>query len=56
MYFEVVSASGGYRARIRGGNNEIMFVSEVYTTKASAEHAINVVKNNAMLAPAYDRT
>lgn len=56
MYFEIVSASGGYRARIRGGNNEIMFVSEVYTTKASAQNAINVVKNGAMFASTYDRT
>jgi uncharacterized protein YegP (UPF0339 family) len=56
MYFEIVAASGGYRARIRGGNNEIMFVSEVYVTKASAMNAINVVKNGATYAPVYDRT
>jgi uncharacterized protein YegP (UPF0339 family) len=54
MYFEIVSASGGYRARIRGGNNEIMFVTEVYTTKASARHACEVVKANAFAAPIYD--
>lgn len=54
MYFEIVSASGGYRARIRGGNNEIMFVTEVYTTKASARHACEVVKNNAYSATIYE--
>ncbi|HEX9966394.1 MAG TPA: DUF1508 domain-containing protein [Solirubrobacterales bacterium] len=54
MYFEIVSASGGYRARIRGGNNEIMFTTEVYTTKASARHACEVVKSNAFTAPIYD--
>lgn len=54
MYFEIVSASGGYRARIRGGNNEIMFVTEVYTTKASARHACEVVKANAFSAAIYE--
>ncbi|HEX8646591.1 MAG TPA: DUF1508 domain-containing protein [Thermoleophilaceae bacterium] len=56
MYFEIVTASGGYRARIKGGNNELMFLSEVYTTKASAQHAIDVVKANASFASVYDRT
>jgi uncharacterized protein YegP (UPF0339 family) len=56
MYFEIVSASGGYRAHIRGGNNELMFWTEVYTTKASARHAIDVVKAYAKDAPIYDRT
>jgi uncharacterized protein YegP (UPF0339 family) len=56
MYFEIVTASGGYRARIKGGNNELMFLTEVYTTKASAQNAINVVKANAATAVVYDRT
>jgi uncharacterized protein YegP (UPF0339 family) len=56
MYFEIVSASGGYRARIRGGNHEIMFVSEVYASKSGAQHAIAVVKVHAPDAPVYDRT
>jgi uncharacterized protein YegP (UPF0339 family) len=56
MYFEIVSASGGYRARIRGGNHEIMFTSEVYISKASAMNAIGVVKAGAANAPVYDRT
>lgn len=56
MYFEIVTASGGYRARIRGGNHEIMFVSEVYTTKYGAQNAISVVKASAFNAPVYDRT
>jgi uncharacterized protein YegP (UPF0339 family) len=56
MYFEIVTASGGYRARIRGGNNEIMFTTEVYTTKANAQHACEVVKSNASKATIYDKT
>jgi uncharacterized protein YegP (UPF0339 family) len=57
MHFQVLNArGGGYFVRIRGGNNETMFTSEVYTTKASAVHAIDVVKANAATAPAYDGT
>lgn len=56
MYFTITTASGGYRARIYGGNGEQMFISEVYTTKQSAQHAINVVMANAASANVYDRT
>lgn len=56
MYFEIVDASGGYRWRIRGGNNEIMAVSEVLTTKQSCRDAIDVVKKNAATAPVKDNT
>ncbi|WP_217923764.1 YegP family protein [Miltoncostaea oceani] len=56
MYFEIVTASGGYRVRIRGGNHEIMFTSEVYVAKASAYNAIAVVKAGAASASVYDRT
>jgi len=54
MYFEILAAAGGgWFARIRGGNNEIMFSSQVYTTKQSAIHACEVVKANAAAAPIY---
>ncbi len=56
MYFEIVTASGGYRARIRGANHEIMFTTEVYTSKASARNAIEVVKAGAAGGAVYDRT
>ena len=56
MYFTIERASGGYRARIYGGNGEQMFISEVYTTKQSARHAIDVVKAGAANAAVYDRT
>ncbi len=57
MYFQILNArGGGYFVRIRGGNNETMFVSEVYTTKAGANNAINVVKAGAYNAPVYDQT
>jgi uncharacterized protein YegP (UPF0339 family) len=56
MFFEIVKAAGGYRAHIKGGNGELMFWTEVYTTKTSARHAIDVVKAGAKDAPVYDRT
>lgn len=56
MYLTIENASGGYRARIYGGNHEQMFISEVYVTKQSALHAIGVVQANAATAPVYDRT
>jgi uncharacterized protein YegP (UPF0339 family) len=56
MYFTIESASGGYRARIYGGNNELVFWTEVYSTKAGAENAIAMVKAGAANAVTYDRT
>jgi len=55
MYFTIERASGGYRAHIYGGNNELVFWTEVYTTKASARNAISMVQNGARSAPVYDR-
>jgi uncharacterized protein YegP (UPF0339 family) len=55
MYFTIESASGGYRAHIYGANNELVFWTEVYTTKASARNAIDMVKAGAYNAPVYDR-
>jgi uncharacterized protein YegP (UPF0339 family) len=54
MYFEVVTKKSGgsthYHARIRGGNNETIFSSQIYYTKQSAIHACEVVKANAKTA------
>lgn len=55
MYFTIVSASGGYRAHIYGGNGELVFWTEVYTTKASAQNAINMVQAGAATALVYDQ-
>jgi uncharacterized protein YegP (UPF0339 family) len=56
MYFTIMTASGGYRARAYGDNGEQMMISEVYTSKQSAQHAIGVIKAQAASAPVYDRT
>jgi uncharacterized protein YegP (UPF0339 family) len=41
VYFKIVAASGGYRAYIMGGNNEIIFWSEVYSRPEGAAHAVS---------------
>jgi uncharacterized protein YegP (UPF0339 family) len=55
MYFTIESASGGYRARIYGGNNELVFWTEVYVTKAGARNAVDMVRQGASSAPVHDR-
>ena len=52
MRFEIKAASGGYRAYIIAANNEILFWSEVYTTKANARHACDLV--NSQRLPIYE--
>jgi uncharacterized protein YegP (UPF0339 family) len=56
MYFTIESASGGYRAHAYGNNHELVWWTEVYTRKASAEHAISIIKTYAPSAPVYDRS
>lgn len=55
MYFTIEAASGGYRARLYASNHQLVWLTEVYTTKASAQHAIDLAKS-AYSAPVYDRT
>ena len=54
MYFEIVSASGGFRANIKGNNHELVFQTEVYEGKAGAENAIDMVKTEAASATVQD--
>ena len=54
MYFTIEAASGGYRARLYGANNQLVWWTEVYTTKAGAQNAIEVAKGS-FSAPVYDR-
>jgi uncharacterized protein YegP (UPF0339 family) len=55
MYFEIMSASGGVRLNIKGDNNEIMLQSEVYTSKAGAQNAIDEIKTGAATAQVKTR-
>lgn len=56
MYFEIVTASGGYRAHAYGDNHKLIFWTQVYDYKSSATNAIDVMKAGARNAPVYDRT
>ena len=55
--FEVTKDSAGqYRFRLRAANNEIIAVSEAYTTKAKCLNGIDSVKKNAPKAAIEDQT
>ena len=55
--FEVYTdASKQFRFRLRAANNEIIAVSEAYTTKKACMNGIDSVKNNALLAETDDQT
>jgi uncharacterized protein YegP (UPF0339 family) len=55
LYFAIVPASGGYRAHAYGSNNELVWWTEVYVTKAGARNAIAMLQVGAATAPVYDR-
>ena len=55
MRFHITTASGGYRAKLIAANNETVWWTEVYRTKAGAQHAIELAKG-AYNAPVYDLT
>ena len=46
-YYKIVAASGGYRAHLYGGNGELVWWTEVYTTYQSADRAIAFAQQNA---------
>lgn len=48
--------SGGYHVQFKGSNGEIVFWTESYTTKQSAERAIAFARQHAATAPIADLT
>lgn len=58
MYkFEIYKdARGEFRFRFKASNGEIMFISEGYKQKASAESAIASIQKNAPAAKIDDQT
>lgn len=55
MRFVIRKASNlQYYFTITGGNDEVIVTSETYVSKASAQHAINVIKGNASGATVVD--
>ena len=54
--FEVYKdSSGQFRFRLRAANNEIIAVSEAYTTKAACMNGVESVKTNAPVAEIDDQ-
>lgn len=56
MYFTIKRDRDGYRARAFGANHELVWWTEAYTSKAGAQHAIELLQRDAATAPVYDRT
>lgn len=56
MYFQLVNTSAGWHARIRGGNHEIVFSTQVYSSKAGALNACHMVQSGASSAKIYETT
>jgi uncharacterized protein YegP (UPF0339 family) len=54
MYFEIVKTTAGWHARIRGGNNETVFATQVYTARQTALNACYLVQNGASVAKIYE--
>jgi uncharacterized protein YegP (UPF0339 family) len=54
MYFEIVKTAAGWHARIKGGNHEIVFVTEVYVSRQTAINACNTVQLGAGNAKIYE--
>jgi len=55
-YFTIEAASGGYRAHFYGGNDKLVWWTQVYSEKQSAREAIDFAGSNAAGAPVYDRS
>ena len=56
MYFTIEKRGTGFRAYLKGGNHEVVWWTETYTTKASAQHAISLAKQAGVNTPVYDLT
>jgi uncharacterized protein YegP (UPF0339 family) len=54
-YFVIDPARGGYQAKFYGANDELVWLTEVYISKAGAKNAIRLIKKEAATAPVYDR-
>ena len=54
-YFTIEAAKGGYRAHFYGANYQLVWWTEVYTSKQAAAQAIQFVKNWGPTAAVSDR-
>jgi uncharacterized protein YegP (UPF0339 family) len=55
-YFTIKKDRDGYRARLYGANNELVWWTEGYVTKASATNAIRIAVATNIATPVIDRT
>lgn len=55
MYFTIARDRDGYRARLYAANNELVWWTEAYTTKANAENAVRLAQGSYS-ATVHDRT
>lgn len=46
---------GGFQGHFWGDNGELVWWTEVYEQKVSAQHAVFLMKRYAASAPVYDR-
>jgi uncharacterized protein YegP (UPF0339 family) len=54
--FELMkSTTGQYHFSLKAGNEEVIFSSEMYTTKSGAESGIESIRNNAQRDELYER-
>ena len=45
--FEIKTTKTGFTFNLKAGNNEVIGISEVYTTEAACKNGIESVKKNA---------
>jgi uncharacterized protein YegP (UPF0339 family) len=55
MYFTITLDKDGYRGHLYSSNNELVWWTEGYRSKTSAENAIHIAQASYN-APVYDRT
>ncbi len=55
-YFTIRKDRDGFRARLYGGNNELVWWTEGYVNKSSAQNAIRIAKQTTNATPVYNRT
>lgn len=55
-YFTVKKDPSGYRARLFGNNNELVWWTEAYVNKASAQNAITIAQQTSSSTAVKDQT
>jgi uncharacterized protein YegP (UPF0339 family) len=56
MQFTITKDRDGYRARLYASNGQLVWWTEGYVNKVSAQNAIAIAKQTNGSTPVYDRT